>query len=163
MFFCFPLIKYLHVIPIFIYWSDRVIPLSIIGAHRFYETLVNFLGLISYWGSCFAAVLLSEHFFFRSPPPITSTTTSSTSLPPTRFDTYNISTWNLPKHLPSGIPAILASILSFGVVIPCMDQVWFQGPIGRTTGDIGFEVALVLTVVFYFPLRWGEVRLRGRL
>jgi purine-cytosine permease-like protein len=137
-----------------------VIPLSIIGAHRFYETLINFLGLISYWASCFIAVLLTEHFFFRTP---TIPSPSSPSSKPTRFAAYDLSDWNVPSRLPSGIPAILASLLSFGLVVPCMEQVWFEGPIARTTGDIGFEVALVLTTVFYVPLRWWEVRLRGRV
>ena len=131
----------------------RVIPLSIIGAHRFYDTLINFLGLISYWASCFIAVILTEHFAFRRPPDPTST----------RFAAYDISSWNVPSRLPSGIPAVLASLLSFGLVVPCMEQVWFEGPIAHTTGDIGFEVALVLTSAFYLPLRYGEIKIRGRV
>jgi purine-cytosine permease-like protein len=141
----------------YIDWSKSVIHLSIVGAHRFYETLVNFLGLISYSASCFIAVVLSEHFIFRPPAAYDSYST------PTRFAAYDISKWNVPSQLPSGNAAIAASVLSFGLAVPCMDQVWFQGPIARTTGDIGFEVALVLTAVFYPPLRWIEVKLRGRI
>ena len=71
--------------------------------------------------------------------------------------------WNTAKELPSGLAALGASVLSFGLVVPCMDQVWFVGPIAETTGDIGFEVALVLTAVFYLPLRYLEVRIRGKI
>jgi len=39
-----------------------------------------------------------------------------------------------------------------------MDQVWFVGPIGQKTGDIGFEVAFPLAGLLYFPLRTLELR-----
>jgi len=39
----------------------RVIPISIIGAHRFYDTITNFLGLIGYWASAFIAIIILEH------------------------------------------------------------------------------------------------------
>ncbi|THH07047.1 hypothetical protein EW145_g3654 [Phellinidium pouzarii] len=148
-----------------------VIPLSIVGAHRFYSTLTNFLGLIGYWASCFIAVVVTEHFVFRKharslvPRGVVSPEKSSGfpqdaqlpqkySLDP--FENYDISTWNTARGLPSGCAAVGASVLSFALVVPSMDQVWFVGPIARTTGDIGFEVALVLTAVLYVPLRYAE-------
>ena len=42
-----------------------------------------------------------------------------------------------------------------------MSQVWYTGPIARTTGDIGFEMAVVVTTLLYIPLRHVEKRWRG--
>lgn len=40
-------------------------PIAIVGAHKFYDTLVNFTGLIGYWASAFGAVVIVEHVYFR--------------------------------------------------------------------------------------------------
>lgn len=147
-----------------------VIPISIVGAHRFYATLTNFLGLIGYWASCFIAVIIAEHFVFRAHALRLVPRTQQRQQQPPRpdlsknaFENYDLSAWNAPSRLPSGIAAIAASVLSFGVVVPCMDQVWFVGPIAKKTGDIGFEMALVLTAIFYVPLRYAEVKVRKSL
>ncbi|KAG5636249.1 hypothetical protein H0H81_008652 [Sphagnurus paluster] len=121
-----------------------VIPVAIVGSKRFYDTLVNFLGLIGYWASSFAAIILVEHFVFRKGD----------------HKLYNIADWNNPSRLPSGIAALAAGILSFGLIIPSMDQVWFVGPIAKKTGDVAFEVAFGLSAVLYIPLRALEIRVR---
>ena len=59
---------------------------------------------------------------------------------------------------PSGIAAVAAGVLSFGMMIPCMSQNWFTGPIARTMGDIGFEVAFMVSGMLYLPFRWLEIR-----
>lgn len=119
--------------------------MAIVGSHRFYDTLINFLGLIGYWASAFVAVILVEHFVFRHNNP----------------SSYDISSWNVPRRLPSGLAAIGAGVASFGLVVPCMDQIWYIGPIAKTSGDIGFEVAFAVTAVLYVPFRALEIRLRG--
>ncbi|KAF9048223.1 hypothetical protein BDZ89DRAFT_1057799 [Hymenopellis radicata] len=124
-----------------------VLPIAIVGAHKFYDTLVNFLGLIGYWASAFVAVILVEHFVFRRNDP----------------SAYDIRSWNKPRELPWGIAALAASIGCFGLVVPCMEQTWFVGPIGKTTGDIGFEVAFFLAGLLYYPLRKLEIKYQGRL
>jgi len=118
------------------------LPLSIVGAHRFYSTLTDFLSLIGYWASAYGAVLLVEHFYFRRGD----------------FDSYDQSNWNVSKRLPWGVAAVAAVILSFSLVIPCMNQVWFVGPIGSKSGDIGFEVAFPIAGLLYVPLRKLERR-----
>lgn len=118
------------------------LPLSIVGAHKFYTTLTDFLSLIGYWASAYAAILLVEHFYFRRGD----------------FSTYDHADWNVAKRLPWGAAAVSAGVLSFGLIIPCMDQVWFVGPIGLKTGDIGFEVAFPLAGLLYLPLRTLERR-----
>ncbi|EIN08700.1 cytosine-purine permease [Punctularia strigosozonata HHB-11173 SS5] len=123
-----------------------VLPISIVGQHRFYDTLTNFLSVIGYWSSCFAAVVLVEHLVFRK----------------NDFANYDLTAWNAPRRLPLGIAALGASVLSFALVVPCMNQVWFVGPLGKTAGDVGFEVAFGATAVLYPLLRWIERRFTGR-
>ncbi|KAF8223465.1 NCS cytosine-purine permease [Tricholoma matsutake] len=124
-----------------------LIPLAIVGAHKFYTALTNFLGLISYYGSAYGAIVLVEHLLFR------------------RNDAaaYDVRQWNIPSLLPSGIAAVGAGVCSFGLVIPCMEQAWFVGPIAKSTGDIGFEVAFALSAVLYVPFRALELRIRKNL
>ncbi|KAG7086332.1 hypothetical protein E1B28_002295 [Marasmius oreades] len=125
-----------------------VLPVSIAGSHRFYETLTNFLSLIGYWASAFVVIVLLEHVLFRR----------------CDFSKYDLKVWNVPQLLPSGVAAIAAAVLSMALVIPCMDQIWFVGPIAeRGAGDIGFEVAFALTGLLYIPFRAFEIRIRGRL
>ncbi|KAG2089315.1 permease for cytosine/purines, uracil, thiamine, allantoin-domain-containing protein [Suillus discolor] len=118
------------------------LPLSIVGAHRFYAALTDFLSLIGYWASAYGAILLVEHHYFRKGD----------------FSTYNHAIWNIPGHLPWGAAALTAGILSFALIIPCMNQVWYQGPIGITSGDIGFEIAFPLAALLYIPLRKLELK-----
>ncbi|KAJ7359172.1 permease for cytosine/purines, uracil, thiamine, allantoin-domain-containing protein, partial [Mycena albidolilacea] len=123
-----------------------VIPLSIVGAHSFYATLSNFLGLIGYWASAYIAIVLEEHFIFRKGD----------------MACYNLADWNTPSKLPSGVAAVVAGMCGVGIAIPSMAQVWYTGPIAETTGDIGFELAFVVAMVVYPPLRLLEQRMRGK-
>ncbi|KAG1801269.1 permease for cytosine/purines, uracil, thiamine, allantoin-domain-containing protein [Suillus variegatus] len=118
------------------------LPLSIVGAHRFYAALTDFLSLIGYWASAYGAILLVEHHYFRKGD----------------FSTYDHAIWNVPGRLPWGAAALTAGILSFALIIPCMNQVWYQGPIGITSGDIGFEIAFPLAALLYIPLRKLELK-----
>ncbi|KAI0064983.1 NCS cytosine-purine permease [Artomyces pyxidatus] len=122
-----------------------VIPLSIVGQHKFYSTLSNFLGLIGYWAGAYVTALMIEHLYFHRGD----------------FASYDLKAWNVPARLPLGLAALGAGILSFGLVIPCMDQVWFVGPIAKTTGDLGFEMAMTVTALLYIPLRTLEKNWRG--
>ncbi|GJC79179.1 purine-cytosine permease fcyB [Colletotrichum liriopes] len=124
-----------------------MIPMAIRAAEAWAASLENFLGLIGYWAGCFDAVIIEELVVFRRMD----------------YGSYNHAAWNVARMLPSGLAAIGASVLSFGLIIPGMDQAWFTGPIARTTGDIGFISAFVLTAIFYAPLRWLETRKRGHV
>lgn len=119
--------------------------MAIVGSHRFYDTLVNFLGLIGYWASAYVAVVILEHLVFRK---------NDTGM-------YDLSAWNNPRRLPWGLGALGASLLSVAVIVPCINQEWFVGPIAKTTGDIGFEVAFAATSILYIPLRVLEIKLSG--
>lgn len=86
-----------------------------------------------------------EHFYFRK----------------ANFALYDLQSWNVSSQLPLGAAALMASALSFAVVVPSMDQVWYEGPIARTTGDIGIEMAMAVTALLYVPLRHLEKRWNG--
>ncbi|KAK7224103.1 hypothetical protein V2G26_012106 [Clonostachys chloroleuca] len=122
-----------------------IIPVGIKVAADFLSSLSNFLGIIGYWSACFSAVVLVEHFVFRKG----------------LMESYDLDVWDKAKALPTGAAAIVASICSFGMVIPGMSQVWFTGPVAVYTGDIGFEMAFVLTAVFYVPFRYVERKMIG--
>lgn len=124
-----------------------MIPFAIKAAEAWEASLENFLALIGYYAGCFDAVLIEELVVFRR----------------LDFATYDHAVWNVGRKLPSGIAALGASILSFGLVVPGMAEAWYTGPIAETTGDIGFELAFVVTAIFYLPLRWVEVKIRGHL
>lgn len=123
----------------------RIIPVSLAGAHRFYVTLTNFLALLGYWASMFGAVILVEHFGFRR----------------NNFQAYDYKAWNTPSKLPTGLAALGACLVSIGVIVPAMEQIWWTGPIGKKTGDIGFELAFFVTGLVYAVTRTIELRLRG--
>lgn len=123
-----------------------VIPVSIPAATNFFGNLENFLGVIGYWSAAFVAVVTIEHYWFRR----------------CDYSTYDDTRWNIPRCLPSGLAAVGASALSFGLVVPCMAQVWYTGPIAAHTGDIGFEMAFAVTALLYVPFRYLEIRLLKR-
>lgn len=125
----------------------RVIPLAIVGSHKFNNTLANFLGLLGYWSGAFAAIMTTEHLVFRRHDP----------------KNYNIEAWNSPSRLPIGAAALFAGLAAFGIAVICMDQVWFVGPVAKTTGDIGFEVAVVAAGLLYVAARALEVRKQRRV
>jgi purine-cytosine permease-like protein len=144
--------------------AKRVTLLAILGQHKLYVTLSNFLGIIGYWGGdlhafwlinciltfstslgAWVSAVCVEHLYFRRAD----------------FSFYDLKCWNVPSRLPLGVAALGASILSFALVIPCMSQVWYQGPIASKTGDLGFESAMVVTALCYIPLRQLELRWRG--
>ena len=124
-----------------------MIPMAIKSAEAWERSLENFLALIGYWAGCFDAVIIIELIAFRRMD----------------FSTYDHAIWNVGKKLPSGIPALAASLLSFALVVPGMAEVWYTGPIAEKTGDIGFEMAFVVTGLFYLPFRWLEIKWRGHL
>ncbi len=90
------------------------------------------------------SVLCVEHLYFRKG----------------NFALYDIQSWNAPSRLPLGVAALGACVLSFAMVVPSMNHVWYTGPIARKTGDIGFEVAMATTVLLYIPLRHLEKQWR---
>ncbi|GFP59855.1 hypothetical protein ACSS6W_005058 [Trichoderma asperelloides] len=123
-----------------------IIAVAITAVDNFFESLENFVSLIGYWSAAFVGIVIVEHILFRRQD----------------YSSYDHAIWSDAKRLPLGIAALLSGILCFGMVVPCMDQVWWQGPIAKTTGDIGFEMAFAVASLLYVPLRYAEIRLTGR-
>ncbi|KAK1951947.1 NCS1 nucleoside transporter [Colletotrichum sublineola] len=123
-----------------------IVPIAIRAAHDFFLSLENFIALIGYWSASFVGIVVTEHFVFRR----------------ANYKLYEAAIWDDPSKLPWGVAAIGAAALSFALVVPCIFQVWFTGPIAVKTGDLGFEVAFVLSALLYVPLRYAERRLVGR-
>jgi len=124
-----------------------MIPFAIKAAEEWEESLENFLAIIGYWAGCYDAVLIEELVVFRKMD----------------YSAYDHSIWNVGNKLPTGIAALGAALISMALVVPGMAEAWYTGPIAETTGDIGFEMALVITGLFYFPLRWLEIKWQGHL
>lgn len=123
---------------------SRIIPVAIVGAHKFYDTLTNFLSVLGYWASMFGAIVLVEHFVYRR----------------NSFASYDLRFWNSPRNLPTGMAALGACVLACGLVVPSMDQTWWIGPVGKKCGDIGFEVAFFAAGLFYVGTRKLELLIR---
>ena len=121
--------------------------MGIKAADNFFDSLENFLGIISYYAGCFMAIILIEHCFFRY-----NTCTK-----------YDRNAWNDQTKLPTGIAALGASLISLALIVPCIDSLWYVGPIAKKTGDLGFEAAFAVTAIFYFPLRSLELSYWRRL
>lgn len=143
------LLPFLAYVPRFIWPALATaisLPLAIVGANHFYSTLSNFTAILGYWASLFVAVVLMEHVVIRK----------------RQFQLYDVSAWNHWKKLPLGIAALVSAILSLGLIVPSMDQVWFTGPIAKRSGDLGFELGFAVCALLYIPLRLLEKHLSGR-
>ncbi|KAK3948275.1 permease for cytosine/purines, uracil, thiamine, allantoin-domain-containing protein [Pseudoneurospora amorphoporcata] len=123
-----------------------LIPVGIKASANFYDSLENFVSLIGYWCSAFLGVVMVDHLWEKKGD----------------CGRYDLDAWNDASKLPWGIAALTAAVASFGLVIPSMDQVWWQGPIAKTTGDLGFEFAFFVSGLLYVPLRMVEKKVSGR-
>lgn len=63
------------------------------------------------------------------------------------YESYDPREWNLRRELPSGVAALAVLVLSFGLIEPCMDTVWYTEPLASRVGDLGIEVSICLSVV----------------
>lgn len=143
------LVPVLYVVPRYLFavlLTAIIIPVSINASANFFDSLENFIALIGYWTSAFVGILLVEHFVFRHG----------------ECGKYDPEIWNKGAKLPLGLAALGAWVMSFALIVPCMGQVWYTGPIAEKTGDIGFEVGCVTSGLLYVPLRALEKRLTGR-
>ncbi|KAH9939859.1 purine-cytosine permease [Amylocystis lapponica] len=118
-----------------------LIPVAIVGATHFYTTFTDVLSVIGYWSTVFATIVLLEHFVFRRGS----------------FAQYDLAVWDTPARLPPGLAALLAFLCAFGLIVPCMDQAWYVGPIAAAgSGDVGIIVGAALVGIVYPVLRTVE-------
>lgn len=101
------------------------------------------IGVIGYWSAGFAAIVFTEHFIFRK----------------NDFALYNIADWDQPRWLPMGIAATLSFGFAYAMIVPCMSQAWYIGPIAKAgTGDIGVLMAFLVTGILFGIFRLFEKR-----
>lgn len=122
-----------------------IITVSILAVDNFFESLENVVSLIGYWSSAFVGVIISEHVFFRK-----------------TYAAYDPADWKTAAKLPWGVAAVAAAFSAIAVSVPMMDQTYWHGPGAKVSGDIAFELSLVLSFLFYYPLRWAERKYSGR-
>jgi purine-cytosine permease-like protein len=125
--------------------GGAIIGVAIGAIHAFYAALTNFINFIGYWAACYTSVIVLEFWWFRDG--------SGAS--------FDHAIWKDPTRLPYGWAAVAASVIPWAMVVPCMDQTWYTGPIAKKTGDLGFEVALVLACLIYVPARKWEIKRSG--
>jgi NCS1 nucleoside transporter family len=125
-----------------------VIGVAVEAAKSFFINLENFLGVIGYWSAAFIGIVLVEHLIFRKG-----------SLASYVKDEEAWDDW---RKVPLGLAAMGAGVSCLGLLVPAMAQIWYTGPIGEMTGDIGFEVAFGVAALVYVPLRFAEKRWSGR-
>ena len=145
--------KPLQAVPRFI-WSllvfAAIIALAVGGRTQILNFLSNFLSLLGYYNTVFVAILSIEHYYFRKGD----------------LANYDLEGWNTPSRLPIGYAGLTAFSCGIAGAILGMVETYYVGciakMIGTGGGDIGNELALVFTVVTYFPLRALELKYVGR-
>ena len=72
---------------------------------------------------------MTEHFVFR------------------RTIGYDVTAWDTPSMLPSGIPALMSWGCGFAMALLGADEVWLVGPIANAIGgaDIGWELVSTMS------------------
>ena len=103
-------------------------------------------GFIGYWLGPFIAIVLTEHVIFRR----------------ASWGAYEVEeAWNRPRHanLARGYAAVFTFVSSIGLIVVCMSQDEWTGPVARAgTGDIAMIVSFVYSIVVYAAARWLEKR-----
>lgn len=106
-------------------------------------------GFIGYWVGPFIAIVLTEHVVFRR-----------------SWSAYQVEeAWDKPRHpnLASGYAAIWTIVSSIGLIVVCMSQEWWTGPVANAgTGDIAMIVSFAYSVVMYTISRSLELRWKRR-
>ncbi|CZR51321.1 related to Purine-cytosine permease fcyB [Phialocephala subalpina] len=122
------------------------VTVSCILRNRFVEALENFLNVLSYWCTPFAAVVMTEHFWFR------------------RRIGYNVEDWSRPAGLPTGIAAFVAWACGITAAFMGADQTWLVGPAAKSIGgaDIGWELGAAVGTGVYLIARTIDLKITGR-
>ncbi|ETR97385.1 putative nucleoside transporter [Trichoderma reesei RUT C-30] len=127
-----------------------ILALALGGREQLNAYLQNFLSLLGYWCTSYAIILFQEHFIFRKG----------------NFANYDLDNWNNPAKLPLGIGASVAFGLGIVAWVMGMDETWFIGPlaktIGKNGGDVANEFTFVITALTFVPARYLELKYFGR-
>lgn len=142
-----PILRRVPRIIITVIVTAAMIGVAISASNSFIVSLSSLLSIISYQSGSTTTIFLLEWLIIRKANPAS----------------FDPEVWNDGKALPSGIPALLTTAISWGPVVCGMSTGWYVGPIGRKVGDLGFEFAVIVSLLVYIPLRTIEIKYRGRL
>jgi purine-cytosine permease-like protein len=140
----------LHRVPrvlVLIVTAGAMVGIAIAASRSFLPSLSTLVSIAGYMTGPIVACFLVEILVFRKGDPA--------SIDPT--------TWNDAKALPTGIPALISTLVPWALIVPSMDTVWYSGPIARQVGDLAWELGTASAVLIYLPLRAAEISYRRRL
>ncbi|KAI1765039.1 permease for cytosine/purines, uracil, thiamine, allantoin-domain-containing protein [Hypoxylon sp. FL1150] len=124
-----------------------IIAVAIPASTSFVSSVTAFLSIIGYYAGSSVTCFLTEYLYFRKRNPYN----------------FDPKIWNDGRALPTGLSALAAVLSSWALIIPSMQSDWYTGPIAQKTGDLGFEFAVVVSLLAYIPIRSLEIKIRGRL
>ncbi|OKP06263.1 Purine-cytosine permease fcyB [Penicillium subrubescens] len=124
-----------------------MVGVAIAASRSFLSTLSTLVSIAGYMTGPTVCVFLIEWLYFRKADP--------SKLDPT--------IWNDAAALPSGIPAIISSLVPWALIITSMSTGWYVGPIAMRISDLAYELGTVTAGLLYFPLRLLEVRWLGHV
>lgn len=124
-----------------------MIGVAIAASRSFLSTLSTLVSIAGYMTGPTVCVFLIEWLYFRRADP----------------GELDPAIWNDAAALPSGIPALVSSLVPWALIVTSMSTSWYVGPISMHAGDLAYELGTVSAGILYFPLRLWEVRMRGRL
>ncbi|KAL7003963.1 Purine-cytosine permease fcy21 [Cystobasidiomycetes sp. EMM_F5] len=119
-----------------------------VGADTFSSTLTNLIIFLGYWLSNFCIILCLEHFVIRKG----------------KWSNYELDEFQNWRRLPLGAAAFGAVCMGWVGATMGMSSSFFVGPIAKKiggSGDIGWEMAMLLGGLTYLPLRIIEKKYWG--
>ncbi|KAG7193433.1 purine-cytosine permease [Scheffersomyces spartinae] len=118
--------------------------------YEFEDVMHNFMNLIAYYLGIYQAISYSEHFIYRKG----------------KFANYDYMNYLDPKSYAAGYAGTFAFFVGIAGCVLGMNQVWYQGVIGKKIGDyggdIGFEMGLGFAFIAYNIARPLELKYVGR-
>jgi hypothetical protein len=111
-----------------------MVGVAIAASRSFLSTLSTLVSIAGYMTGPTLCVFLIEWLYFRKADP--------SKLDP--------AIWNDAAALPSGIPAIISSLLPWALIVTSMSTGWYVGPIAMRIGDLAYELGTVSAVYCNF-------------
>ncbi|KAG9618745.1 hypothetical protein KCU64_g22509, partial [Aureobasidium melanogenum] len=119
---------------------------AVLGRNHLADIMISVYSITGYLTSIWVGVLLTEYVLFN------------------KWMGYN-NKWLLKedeRQFPLGFASSATFLLSCTVVVLCMTQTWYIGPIGfffKSSGlDLAILVGFTASVIFYLILRYVELR-----
>ncbi|KAM9898531.1 hypothetical protein OXX79_006266 [Metschnikowia pulcherrima] len=127
-----------------------VLAICIPGYYQFEDVMENFMNLIGYYLAIYECMCLSEHFIWKK----------------NKWSAYDYENFNDKRVYPVGIAGVFGFCCGCAGVVIGMNQVWYQGVLGRQIGEyggeIGFELAGAFSAIGFNFARFFEIKYIGR-